>query len=136
MISVRLNSFVFLLITCALGIGTVSLAHAIEGIERTELRRDVLTGKEGTAVIVVSQRFHPGAYMPRHTHHGDEFVYIIKGGTIEVPGPKLIPIKAGSSIRNVRDVPHGGFTVAGDKVIELISIYIVDKVRPLMEIIE
>ena len=60
--------------------------HALDGLKRTELRRVDLTGTQGTEVITSILEAAPGAGIPRHTHHGDEFLYVLEGGTIEVPG--------------------------------------------------
>lgn len=111
-------------------------ALSIEGIDRLELRRDDLSQADGTEIIVARLRLRPGATMPRHTHHGDEIVYVIKGGTIEVPGPKQIKLNAGESLRNARGVPHGGFTVIGPEVIEVLTVHVVDKGRPLMVLVD
>ena len=107
-------------------------AFSIEGVDRLELRRDDLSGAPGTEIVVARLRLHPGAKMPRHKHHGDEIVYVISGGTIEVPGPKRLVLSAGESLRNERDVPHGGFTVIGPGVIEVLTVHVVDKGKPLM----
>jgi hypothetical protein len=32
---------------------------------------------------------------------------------------------------SVRDVPHGAFTVTGDKTLKLVTVHIVDKGKPL-----
>ena len=32
---------------------------------------------------------------------------------------------------NVRDVPHGAFTVTGDKTLKLLAVHVVDKGKPL-----
>jgi transposase len=74
--------------------------------------------------------------MPRYIHYGDEILYVIKGGFFEVPDPKIVPIAAGSTTRNVREVPHDGFTVVGDDIVEVITVHIVDKNRPLMELVK
>lgn len=113
-----------------------SPALSIEGIDRLELRRDGLSQAEGTEIIVARLRLHPGAVMPRHTHHGDEVVYVIRGGTIELPDRKQILLSAGDSMRNARDVPHGGFSVIGPGVMEVLTVHIVDKGKPLMVLVE
>jgi len=37
----------------------------------------------------------------------------------------------GAARINVRDVPHGAFTVTGDKTLMLLTVHIVDKGKPM-----
>ncbi len=111
-------------------------ALAEEGIERRELRRSDLTGSNGIEIILAELRLQPGARMPRHFHHGDEFLYVLQGGSIRVPGPKEITFKAGDTAHFPRGQIHGGFTVAGETALVVITTHIVDKGKPLMEIAE
>jgi hypothetical protein len=39
--------------------------------------------------------------------------------------------EAGTARINVRYVPHGAFTVTGDKTLKLLTVHIVDKGKPL-----
>jgi hypothetical protein len=111
-------------------------ASAAEGIERNELSRADLSGVEGVEVIVFFQRLQPGARMARHIHYGDETVYALKGGSLEIPDGKIIPVVTGSTSRNIREVPHGGFMVAGEEYVEVLTIHIVDKGKPLVVVVE
>ena len=118
-----------------LAVLTAAGALAEEGIERVELRRGDLTGSAGTEVIVSRLTLRPGARMPRHFHHGDEFLYVLEGGTIQVPGPKEVAFKAGDTAHFPRGQVHGGFTVVGDSALVAITTHIVDRGKPLIQIV-
>jgi hypothetical protein len=53
------------------------------------------------------------------------------GATAVTPDGKPIVFEAGTAKINVRDVPHGAFTVTGDKTLKLLTVHIVDKGKPL-----
>lgn len=106
--------------------------NALDGLERTELRRADLTGAEGTEVITSILEAQPGAGIPRHTHHGDEFLYVLEGGSIQVPGKPPMHLKAGETLHFPRGLAHGGFTVVGDKPLKALTVHIVDKGKPFM----
>jgi hypothetical protein len=44
---------------------------------------------------------------------------------------RRFPREAGTAKTKVRDVPHGAFTVTGDKTLRLLTVHIVDKGKPL-----
>lgn len=56
--------------------------------------------------------------------------YFLEGGTIEPPDGKQT---TGAVGLNVRDVPHSGYRVVGDKTIKLLTVHIVDKSKPLYD---
>ena len=133
MIRHRLCRLVFLFF---LSLMTATTGLAQEGPERIELRRSDLTGSAETEVIVSRLTLHPGVRMPRHFHHGDEFVYVLQGGTAQVSGPKTITFKAGDTAHFPRGELHGGFTMTGDSALVAITTHIVHKGKPLMQIVE
>lgn len=129
-----MTAFRKLLIPQILGIlFFTSPALSQETIQREVLQRSDLAGVEGTEVIVARLTLAPGAEIKRHKHHGDEFVYVLEGGTVQFPGPKQVVFKTGSSLHFPRDEPHAGFVVVGDRNIVVITTHIVDKGKPLME---
>ena len=113
----------------------VGVAYA-DGLKRTELKRVDLTGQPETEVITSELEAAPGATIPRHTHHGDEFVYVLQGGMIQVPGREPMEMKAGQVLHFPRGVPHGGFTVIGDTPLKAITTHVVDKGKPLVVPVE
>lgn len=100
-------------------------------IKRTELSRAPVSGVEGKEIVVQLVEFPVGATSPRHFHNGEEVFYVLDGGTISIPGKGEQVRIAGQQGINLRGVPHAGYTVAGDKTIKILSVYVVDKDKPL-----
>jgi uncharacterized cupin superfamily protein len=107
-------------------------AHAQDSAARKELKRGDLTGANMEIVISISE-IKPGEALARHIHHGEEAVYILEGATAELPDGKQIPFPTGVAAINVRDVPHAGFKIVGDKALKLLTVHIVDKGQPLYD---
>ena len=107
-------------------------ANAQDSPFRKELKRADLTG---TNMEVVTSIFEikPGETSTLHIHHGEESLYVLEGGTIELPDGKQVPFQTGVAAVNVRDVPHGAFKVVGDKTVKLLTVHIVDKGKPLYD---
>jgi hypothetical protein len=42
-----------------------------------------------------------------------------------------VTLAAGTASINVRDVPHGAFKVIGDKTLNLLTVHIIDKGKPM-----
>jgi hypothetical protein len=73
----------------------------------------------------------PGAVLPKHFHHGEEAFYVLKGAMTEVPGQAPSARVPGTGGINVREVPHAGYKVVGDKPLKLLTVHVVDKGKPL-----
>ena len=73
----------------------------------------------------------PGSSIERHTHPGEEAVYVLNGATLEWPDGKEVSRPTGEAEINVRDVPHAGYKVVGDKPLKLLTVHIVDKGKPM-----
>jgi hypothetical protein len=105
---------------------------AAQEIKRVEISRADLTGAPGMEVINSITEVPPNTVFPRHFHHGIESVYVIEGGMIQIPGREQpVSLATGTSSMNLRDVPHAGFKVVGDKTLKLFTVHIVDKGKPL-----
>jgi quercetin dioxygenase-like cupin family protein len=105
------------------------LAHA-QDVKRTELQRHDLTGTNMEVIVSIVEA-PPGAMVQRHVHNGEEAFYVLEGSMIQVPGTDERPFATGTSGINVRDVPHAGFKVVGDKPLKILTVHIVDKGKPL-----
>jgi len=113
----------------ALGI-TFSAAAQAQTTKRTELAKGDLTGTN-MEIVVGTIEAAPGTSAILHTHAGEEAVYVLSGATAVTPDGKPIVFEPGTAKINVRDVPHGAFTVTGDKTLKLLTVHIVDKGKPL-----
>ena len=108
---------------------SAALAQALQP-NRTELKRADLTGTNMEIVIAVLE-VPPGSTIARHTHPGEEAVYVLEGALMQMPDGKEIDRPAGQAGVNVRDVPHAGYKVVGDKPLKILTVHIVDKGKPM-----
>jgi quercetin dioxygenase-like cupin family protein len=103
--------------------------------KRTELKRGDLTGKDMDVIMAVVE-LPVGSVAPLHTHPGEEAYYVIEGGTVETADGKRMTIETGTGMINVRDVPHAGWKIVGDKTIKLLTVHIVDKGKPMTVVVK
>ena len=127
---VRVCSSVFAVILLA--VASTIAASASGKIERKILKQSELAGKPDTLVIMAELLAHPGAVLPKHTHPGDEFLYVLKGGTTRSDDGKTQRLPSGASLHFPRGKVHGGFVVTGDNPIRVLTVHIVDKGKPLV----
>jgi quercetin dioxygenase-like cupin family protein len=100
---------------------------------RVELKRADLSGAPGMEVISSITEFKTGDELAVHSHHGIETGYVLQGSLVQYPGKAPAMLETGTAIMNLRDVPHGGFKVVGDRPLKLFTVHIVDKDKPLYE---
>jgi quercetin dioxygenase-like cupin family protein len=117
-----------------LGLALIFTGGAVaQEIKRTELGRAPVSGDDTREIIMQLVEFPPGATSPRHVHNGEESFYVLEGGTVQVVGKEPKERLAGEKGINPRGVPHAGYAVVGDKTIKILSVYVVDKAKPLQE---
>lgn len=121
---------------CAASALIVTTTAGAQEVKRTELGRSPVSGDETREIVMQLVEVPPGATSRRHFHNGEEAYYVIEGGLAQMPGqaPKERP--TGERGINKRGVPHAGYTVVGDKTLKILSVYIVDKGKPLQETAE
>ncbi|MCJ2037059.1 cupin domain-containing protein [Methylobacterium sp. J-068] len=122
-----------LAVACAASGIAAAGAAAAQEIRRTELGRAPVSGDDTREIIMQLVEFPPGATSPRHVHNGEESFYVIEGGTVQVPGKEPRERPAGERGINPRGLAHAGYTVVGDRTIKILSVYVVDKGKPLQE---
>ena len=83
-------------------------------------------------VIVTELILPPGSSIPRHTHPGEEFLYVLEGGMVTTQSGGVISFESGMSDHFPRGEVHGGFTVSGDQPLKVITTHIVDRGVPLV----
>jgi quercetin dioxygenase-like cupin family protein len=101
--------------------------------QRHELKRADLTAAGDMEVITSISEIRKGESLARHYHHGVETGYVLQGTMVQLAGQAPIMMQTGSTIMNLRDVPHAGFTVVGEQPLRLLTVHVVDKSRPLYE---
>lgn len=120
-------------LACAAGAALTQGEATAQEVRRTELGRSPVSGDDTREIIMQLVEFPPGATSPRHFHNGEESFYVLEGGTVQVPGKEPKARLVGEHGINARGAPHAGYTVVGDRTIRILSVYIVDKNKPLQE---
>jgi quercetin dioxygenase-like cupin family protein len=119
------------------GIATGQLAQtSTDSPQRVEQKRTDLTGAPGMEVIASVAEYKPGTFVRRHSHHGVEVAYVVQGAAIQVPDKPGGTLATGTTLLNLRDIDHAGFTVVGDTSLKLFTVHIVDKGKPLYEYVQ
>ena len=118
----------------SLGLATGLAASTVaDSPARQEQARTNLSGAPDMEVIGSIIEIAPGQSSQLHTHHGVELYHVLQGAPIDVPGHGGVELVTGATAFNLRDVPHGAFTVRGDKPLKLLTVHIVDKDQPLYD---
>jgi quercetin dioxygenase-like cupin family protein len=118
-----------LLIAVVFVVSSIVTAVADEP-RRTVLKRSDLTGTNMEIIVAVLE-VPPGVNIAKHSHPGEEAVYVLEGATLQFPDGREISRPAGEAGVNVRDIPHAGYKVVGDKPLKLLTVHIVDKGKPM-----
>ena len=105
------------------------------GSKRTDLQRHDLSAS-GREVVQVRVDFDPGYVSPRHTHPGEEIVYVIEG-TLEyqVEGKPPVTLKAGEVLFIPPGTIHAAKNVGSGNGAELAT-YVVEKGKPLITLVK
>jgi quercetin dioxygenase-like cupin family protein len=106
-------------------------------ITRTELVRADLAGITGKETVVYIADLKPGAAGGKHTHYGDEFVYILDGELIVEPvGKEPIALKQGETAHLSPDVVHAARNGSQSAPAKVLVFLVVEKGRPLAEAVK
>lgn len=111
-------------------------ATSSDSPNRKELKRADLSGAPGMEVISSIIEIKKGEQTPRHFHHGVEAGYVLQGSMVQYPGKDPVMMETGTSILNLRDAVHGGFTVVGDQTLRIFTVHTVDKDKPLYDYVK
>jgi quercetin dioxygenase-like cupin family protein len=102
------------------------------GTRRIDLQRHDLSipGREVVQTIV---ELDPGIRSSRHTHPGEEIVYVLEGAPLEyeVEGKPTVTLKPGDVLFIPAGTAHAARNVGNRKGAELAT-YIVEKGKPLL----
>jgi quercetin dioxygenase-like cupin family protein len=115
----------------------VTQAHEVSlgDIKRTNLLRSDLSAA-GREVIQVLVEFGPGVSAVRHSHPGEELVYVTEGALeYQLDGRPPLTVKAGEVLFIPHGTPHAVKNVGAGKALELAT-YIVEKGKPLLVLSE
>jgi quercetin dioxygenase-like cupin family protein len=105
------------------------------GSKRTDLQRHDLSAP-GREVIQVRVDFDPGYASPRHTHPGEEIIYVLEGTLeYEIEGQPRATVKPGDVLFVPAGAIHSAKNLGSDNGAELAT-YIVEKGKPLLTVVK
>ena len=105
------------------------------GTKRTDLQRHDLSAP-GREVVQVRVDFDPGYVSPRHTHPGEEIIYVLEGSLeYQVEGKTPMSLKAGDVLFIPAGTIHAAKNVGSDNAAELAT-YVVEKGKPLITLVK
>jgi len=124
--------FAFALVILLVGLGAGVLNAEDQPIKRTELLRSDLAGLEGRESVVYIADLMPGAVGGKHTHYGDEFVYILEGVLIVEPdGKDPVTLRQGEAAHLSPDVVHAARNGSDSQPAKVLVFLVVEKGKPL-----
>jgi quercetin dioxygenase-like cupin family protein len=105
------------------------------GTKRADLQRHDLS-VPGREVIQVRVDFDPGYFAPKHTHFGEEIIYVLEG-TLEylIEGKPPATYKAGDVLLVPAETVHWVKNVGNGNGAELAT-YVVEKGKPLITLVK
>ena len=105
------------------------------GIKRTDLQRHDLS-VPGREVIQVRVELAPGVSFPKHTHPGEEIIYVLEDSLeYEVEGKPPVTLKAGEVLFIPAETVHAARNVGSGNAAELAT-YVVEKGKPLLTVVK
>ena len=103
---------------------------ALAQTNRTELKRGDLTGTDKEIIISVLE-VPPGSSIDRmFTRARKRFMYWTARPCNFLTAERF-RVRAEKQEFNIREVPHAGYKVVGDKPLKLLTVHIVDKGKPM-----
>ena len=118
--------------------GSALASHAVEaqqaGTRRTDLQRHDLSAP-GREVVQVRVDFDPGYASPRHTHPGEEIIYVIEGTLEYEIGGTTSRVTAGDVLFVPAGTVHLARNIGSGNGAELAT-YVVEKGKPLITLVK
>ena len=103
--------------------------------KRTDLQRHDLSAP-GREVVQVRVDIAPGATFPKHTHPGEEIIYVLEGSLeYQVEGKPPVTLKAGDVFFVPAETIHAAKNV-GSGIGSELATYIVEKGKPLLVLVK
>jgi quercetin dioxygenase-like cupin family protein len=105
------------------------------GVKRTDLQRHDLSAP-GREVVQVRIDFDRGAVAPKHTHPGEEIIYVLAGSLeYQVEGKPPVTLKADDVLFIPAGTIHAAKNVGSGNGAELAT-YVVEKGKPLVVMVK
>jgi quercetin dioxygenase-like cupin family protein len=113
-------------------VAPVALGQQPPAVKRTELMRAPIEGVEGKEGVVYTADFPPGGVAPRHTHPGEEFIYVLDGTLVVEPdGGPAETIKAGGTSTNPAGRVHTAKNPSATEPTKVLVFLVAEKGQPL-----
>jgi len=129
----RIIAVAVLIVTSSLALH-VALAQQ-PGIKRTDLQRHDLS-VPGREVVQVRVELAPGVAFGKHTHPGEEIIYMLEGSLeYEVEGRPPITLRAGDVLFIPARTVHAARNTGRSNGAELAT-YVVEKGKPLLTMVK
>jgi len=127
---------IWLVVAAAMFLAASSpVTKATPGTKRTELQRHDLSAS-GREVIQVRVDFDPGYVAPRHTHPGEEIIYVLEGRLeYQIEGQPTATVKPGDVLFVPAGKVHTAKNIGTTNGAELAT-YVVEKGKPLVTLIK
>ena len=133
MTTTRIMAMVALIVGSGLVLPVTPAQQA--GIKRTDLQRHDL-GVPGREVVQVRVELAPGVAFPKHTHPGEEIIYMLEGSLeYEVEGRPPITLRAGDVLFIPARTVHAARNTGRSNGAELAT-YVVEKGKPLLTMVK
>ncbi|MCP1766794.1 cupin domain-containing protein [Bradyrhizobium japonicum] len=114
---------------------TLPAAAQPAGVTRTDLQRHDLSAP-GREAVQVRVDLAPGVAFGRHTHPGEEIIYVLTGAIeYDVDGKPPVTLRAGDVLFIPAGTVHAAKNVGQDTASELAT-YIVAKDKPLLTLVK
>ena len=114
---------------------TLPAAAQPAGVTRTDLQRHDLSAP-GREAVQVCVDLAPGVAFGRHTHPGEEIIYVLTGAIeYNVEGKPPVTLKAGDVLFIPAGTIHAAKNVGNETASELAT-YIVEKDKPLLTLVK
>ncbi|MET4197142.1 cupin domain-containing protein [Bradyrhizobium sp. LA6.12] len=114
---------------------TLPAAAQSAGVTRTDLQRHDLSAP-GREAVQVRVDLAPGVAFGRHTHPGEEIIYVLTGAIeYDVEGKPPVTLRAGDVLFIPAGAVHAAKNVGTDTASELAT-YIVAKDKPLLTLVK
>jgi len=122
-------------VALAIVFGSGSAMAQQSGVTRTVLQRHDLNTR-GREVIQVRIDFDPGMAFGKHSHPGEEIIYVLEGVLeYQVEGKPRVTLKAGSVLFIPAKTVHAAKNIGTRNAAELAT-YVVDKKKPLISFVK
>ena len=105
------------------------------GIKRTDLQQHDLS-VPGREVVQARVDIAPGVSFPKHTHPGEEIIYVLEGSLeYQVEGKAPVTLKTGDVLFIPARTIHAAKNVGSGNAAELAT-YVVEKGKPLVTLVK